>query len=139
IKQDQTPNASAIERRVTFFVQSHKESNQRKGFGLFRIKSHECGAFAGRSRSGHPAHGGTRRTSMCAALRVSLVSRVTSGAQPKPSRAKQSKAKQSQARQGKAKQGKAKQGKAKQGQAEQGKGQISPFLQEASTRPHRVK
>ncbi|MBT2747601.1 hypothetical protein J7J64_14355, partial [Lysobacter sp. ISL-42] len=84
-KQDQTLNASAIERRVTFFVQSHKESNQRKGFGLFRIKSHECDADAGRSRSGHPAHGGTRRTSMCAALRVSLVSRVTSGARPKQS------------------------------------------------------
>jgi hypothetical protein len=29
-EQDQTPKASAMERRVTFFVQSHKESNQRK-------------------------------------------------------------------------------------------------------------
>ncbi|UNP27763.1 hypothetical protein [Lysobacter gummosus] len=79
-ERDQTPKASAMERRVTFFVQSHKESNQRKGFGLFRVKSHECGACAGRCHIGHPAQGGTRRTSMCAALRVSLVSRVTSGA-----------------------------------------------------------
>ncbi|UJB20912.1 MULTISPECIES: hypothetical protein [Lysobacter] len=79
-ERDQTPKASAMERRVTFFVQSHKESNQRKGFWLFRVKSHECGACAGRSHIGHPAQGGTRRTSMCAALRVSLVPRVTSGA-----------------------------------------------------------
>ncbi|MBT2754018.1 hypothetical protein J7J50_22930, partial [Lysobacter sp. ISL-50] len=38
-EQDQTPKASAMERRVTFFVQSHKESNQRKGFGCFESKA----------------------------------------------------------------------------------------------------
>ncbi|MBT2749442.1 hypothetical protein J7J64_23755, partial [Lysobacter sp. ISL-42] len=38
-KQDQTLNASAMERRVTFFVQSHKESNQRKGFSCFESKA----------------------------------------------------------------------------------------------------
>ncbi|MBT2753116.1 hypothetical protein J7J50_18360, partial [Lysobacter sp. ISL-50] len=72
LKADQTRKASAMKRRVTFFVRSHKESNQRKGFRLFRIKSHECDACAGRCHIGHPAQGGTRRTSLCAALRVSF-------------------------------------------------------------------
>ncbi|MBT2749238.1 hypothetical protein J7J64_22730, partial [Lysobacter sp. ISL-42] len=112
-KQDQTLNASAIKRRVTFFVQSHKESNQRKGFRLFRIKSHECDADAGRCHIGHPAQGGTRRTSMCAALRVSLVSRVNSDAQPELKQERKSE----NGSEGKDKSG----GKARQGKARQRK------------------
>ncbi|BAV95554.1 hypothetical protein LEN_0067 [Lysobacter enzymogenes] len=55
------PSASG---RVTFFVQSNKESNQRKCFFLFRIKSH-YGSVRARGCATQAIHGlgGARRAS----------------------------------------------------------------------------
>uniref|UniRef100_UPI00383A28BF hypothetical protein n=1 Tax=Streptomyces avermitilis TaxID=33903 RepID=UPI00383A28BF len=62
------PSASG---RVTFFVQSNKESNQRKCFFLFSNQEPlSFGACAGMRHTGHPWPGWRTAHILCAALRV---------------------------------------------------------------------
>ncbi|MGH8081511.1 MAG: hypothetical protein ACREP7_13135, partial [Lysobacter sp.] len=70
-----------LKRRVTFFCPERQKSHgisfgqkspKKNALPVFRIKSHsENDADAGMRHTGHPALGDARRTSMCAALRVS--------------------------------------------------------------------